>query len=490
MEIALLAVRLILAAVFGVAGVAKLADLSGSRQAIAGFGIPASLAAALSVILPIVELAVAAALIFVGSSWFGAIGASALLAIFSAGMIVQMLKGNAPDCHCFGQLHSEPIGAKSLIRNIVLSAPASLLVALGPSNQGRSIANINAEIVQLFAIVLGVAFLAAILFSLRRISEQQTQIIRRIELVELISRDGGPVERSDAGSPHDGLPIGAVLPDFELKDLNGKVFRSGTPTDPKRPTLLFFVSPTCTPCRALVPKFDQWNAELSDKVNVILVTSGDPAENIQKFATDNGKTILLQNSREFADAVSAKWTPSALFVDAHGRVASHIAAGDSTIEELVEKIKASDLEQEFTHFTLGNGSHSHVEIGADVPEFAIEALDGRTITSGDLRGKTTLVTFWSPTCPHCVRMIEEIQVWDNAKGPNEPNLIVFSDGDEQPHRDLGLSSPVIIDKDYAVAAKLGMHGTPSAVLVNENGKFVSEIAIGAPNIWALIGKSK
>jgi hypothetical protein len=35
-----------------------------------------------------------------------------------------------------------------------------------------------------------------------------------------------------------------------------------------------------------------------------------------------------------------------------------------------------------------------------------------------------------------------------------------------------------------------MFGTPSAVLVNRDGKIVSETALGAPDIWSLIGKRK
>jgi uncharacterized membrane protein YphA (DoxX/SURF4 family) len=45
MEILLLVARLLLAGVFGVAGIAKAADLEGSRRASAGFGIPENLAA-------------------------------------------------------------------------------------------------------------------------------------------------------------------------------------------------------------------------------------------------------------------------------------------------------------------------------------------------------------------------------------------------------------------------------------------------------------
>jgi uncharacterized membrane protein YphA (DoxX/SURF4 family) len=45
MDAALLIARLVLAAVFALAGVAKLLDLEGSRKAVIEFGLPAGLAA-------------------------------------------------------------------------------------------------------------------------------------------------------------------------------------------------------------------------------------------------------------------------------------------------------------------------------------------------------------------------------------------------------------------------------------------------------------
>jgi uncharacterized membrane protein YphA (DoxX/SURF4 family) len=53
MDIALLTARVLLASVFGVAGLAKLADGAGSRQALKEFGVPAKLAPPLSVLLPL-----------------------------------------------------------------------------------------------------------------------------------------------------------------------------------------------------------------------------------------------------------------------------------------------------------------------------------------------------------------------------------------------------------------------------------------------------
>jgi uncharacterized membrane protein YphA (DoxX/SURF4 family) len=102
MDSALLLARLLLAAVFAVAGVAKLADRPGSGQAMRAFGVPARLAAPLGTILPLVELSIALALIPTASAWWGALGALALLLLFIAGIAVSLAHGQHPDCHCFG----------------------------------------------------------------------------------------------------------------------------------------------------------------------------------------------------------------------------------------------------------------------------------------------------------------------------------------------------------------------------------------------------
>jgi hypothetical protein len=86
-------------------------------------------------------------------------------------------------------------------------------------------------------------------------------------------------------------------------------------------------------------------------------------------------------------------------------------------------------------------------------------------------------------------MIEELREWNNARSSEDPNLVVFSDGDPEAHKELQLQAPIIMDKDYVVAAELGMMGTPSAVLINEKGEIVTETGVGAANIWALIGKT-
>ena len=81
-DIALLIARLLLAAVFAVAGVAKIADRSGFRKAIIDFGLPSALAGARGLLLPLAELALAAALIPASTALWGAVGALGLLILF------------------------------------------------------------------------------------------------------------------------------------------------------------------------------------------------------------------------------------------------------------------------------------------------------------------------------------------------------------------------------------------------------------------------
>ncbi len=52
---------------------------------------------------------------------------------------------------------------------------------------------------------------------------------------------------------------------------------------------------------------------------------------------------------------------------------------------------------------------------------------------------------------------------------------------------MGLSSTVLLDQQFAVGSAFGASGTPSAVLVDEEGKVASEVAVGAPAVLALAG---
>src|SRR5918999_5970644 len=138
MDAALLIARLVLAGVFSLAGVAKLADLKGSRQAIIDFGVPSAIAAPLGLVLPVAELSVAATLLPASTAWWGAMGALTLLSVFVVGISINLARGRTPECHCFGQLHSAPAGWNTLARNGVLAAVAGFVLWEGYDEAGPS----------------------------------------------------------------------------------------------------------------------------------------------------------------------------------------------------------------------------------------------------------------------------------------------------------------------------------------------------------------
>lgn len=126
MSLALPVIRVLLGLALLIAGAAKLADLPGSRAALEGFGLPPHLARPVGTVLPAAEIAVAALLAFNATARAGAVGALALLLAFSAGIAAAIQRGERPECHCAGQLHSEPAGPRALVRNLSLAGLAAI----------------------------------------------------------------------------------------------------------------------------------------------------------------------------------------------------------------------------------------------------------------------------------------------------------------------------------------------------------------------------
>lgn len=494
MEVILLFIRIFLFAVFATAAIGKFLDLEGAAKSAKAFGTPDDLAKTFAVLIPFAELVFAVCLLFTSFAWLGAIGVLGLLLIFSGGMLSQMAQGNAPDCHCFGAIHSEPVSKKSLIRNVIFALFALVLIAQGRENQGLSFSDMSEGFAMQFVFGLAIlGALGAVIFYLKKISEQQNQIMRRIDVLEMVSQDGKEVERENVGSLEDFLPIGAFAPEFNLENAkNGREVALEHLLMEGKSLLFFFVSPNCVPCAELLPEITAWQNELGERFNFVFISGGKAKENNEKFG-ESFKNILLQKEREVATDYFSPWTPTVLVVNSEGLIASRPAVGDAAIRELIEKIKSENNAEFFVLPKTDGHGHDHgnpPKLGENVPEFSLKDLGGKEFTPKDFQNRKTLVTFWSPGCPYCKSMLEDLKNWDKTKGADAPDLLVFSDGETQEHQDFNLDSPILIDKGYKTAEKFGMFGTPSAVLVNEKGKIISETAVGAGNIWALVGKRK
>ena len=123
---------IVLAGVFAVSGTAKARDLSATTTAAVSLGVPASFARFVARMLPIVELALAGALL-VGLRvpalrQIAATGSLLLLGMFTVAMGRTIRRGEAPLCRCFGALDERPISAETIVRNVALGALAAVCV--------------------------------------------------------------------------------------------------------------------------------------------------------------------------------------------------------------------------------------------------------------------------------------------------------------------------------------------------------------------------
>lgn len=487
MELGLLTIRLVLFVILAVAGIAKLLDREGSEKAVAAFGTPEPFIKTFAVLIPIAELIFAFCLLFVTYSWIGAAGALLLMVTFIGGMLIQMIKGEAPDCHCFGQVHSEPVGPKSLIRNILIGILPVVLLISGRVDQGLPLGDSNGQIFSNVVLALLVVVAIVSVSYILRLAKENALLNRRLELMEMLETGGTAIERDEAGDPTDSLPIGAPFPDFKLPDVSGKLVKFEHLLADPIPKLFLFVGPTCKPCKAMVDDFAKWRSEFQGKLRIVFVSKGSASENVERFGEDLSAGILLQKNMEFASELHIKWTPAAVLVGADGNIASHPAVGDLAIRDLIGKLRSEDVTKPRYH-VKNSQKRGRVKIGESIPSFETKDLNGSAITRESFIGKPTLVFFLSSTCGYCGEVVDQIRKWEASPDRNGTNAVVFSDADEEKHRNYGLSTPIVIDPGYKIAANLGIYGAPSGVIIDEDGIIASETAIGGPMIWSLIGR--
>jgi uncharacterized membrane protein YphA (DoxX/SURF4 family)/peroxiredoxin len=316
MNDALVIARLFLAAVFIVAGVAKLADRSGTRQALANFGVPRRLSGPLLFLLPAAELATATALVFPTTARWGAAGSLMLLALFVVGLTRALRHGEAPDCHCFGQLHSKPASWTTVARNLMLALPAAYIALTSPGPSLASWAT-GTHATDLWLIATGaLATLAT-----------TTSVLLWRENRRLRSTDGRAV-----AAPRQ---IGALAPRFSLPSAAGQVVSLQDLLADNRACVLTFVSPGCGPCAALLPELARWHDTVTERLALTLVA---PVEAMQAEALAREHTmtdVLIDEQATVMHAYGVTATPSAVLVASDGTMRSAPIAGRIAIESLI-----------------------------------------------------------------------------------------------------------------------------------------------------------
>lgn len=481
-----------LAIVLAVAGYGKLRDMDGSRQAVRDFGVPRRLADPMGTALPFAELVIAALLLPGATTRWAALAAGLLFLVFVAAIGYNLRQGRQPDCHCFGQIHSEPAGWPTIVRNAALTVIAAIVVVNGGVGLVAWLEALS-DVGQLgLVLTLGIlAIGAAQSWFLRQLVLQNRELLERIGSLSSLEATPAPAE----------TPLTPVrtAPEFDLPALDGSRMSLSALLARRKPVMLVFADPNCGPCRALVPDIAEWQRRFSDDLTVAVVSKGTPEANEEKFGSQGITDIALQEEWETYEAYGVRGTPSGVLVQPNGEVKEAFAPGRDRIRELVARVVSgyeATPSPDGQALDPGGDDPNDLmrylkpaeapEVGTPGSRLPLPAIDGGYVSLDDYRGDETAVLFWNANCGFCQRMLPELKEWEEEAGELTNRLLVISMGTPEENREMGLRSKVVLDDGFTTAKAFGATGTPSAILLDREGRVASPLAVGADAVLDLL----
>ncbi len=503
MDYVLLIARIVLAAVFVVAGIGKLADLPGSRKAVRDFGVPERLAPVAGLLLPVAELVVAVALLPTATVRWGALGGLALLLVFIGGIGYNLARGRTPDCHCFGQIHSAPAGWPTIGRNAALAAVALFIVVGGWSDPGTSpvawLGDLSGVGIALtVGGLLGLAILGGIAWVMLNLIGQNGRLLLRIEAIETAIAAGGavPAQAAIAAQPAVrpvGLPVGVPAPAFSLPDLDGALVSLDTLRAGGRSALLLFTDPNCGPCNMVMRDVPRWEAAFAGRMSVVVLSRGDREANLAKRQEHGLSTLVIQPDRTLSDAYQAGGTPAAVLVTPDGRIGAPTAGGIDAVRALVASLAGVAAPASGSVAPAASAVPTPAANASPAaPAFTLPDLDGRPVGLQDLlsRGRPVALYFTDPQCDPCDVLLPDLGRWQRDYA-DRVTIALVSRG--TPDANLAKTdahgiTDVLLQKDMELIAAYGISQAPAVVIIRPDGMRDGEPAYGDAQIRVQVAR--
>lgn len=324
---------------------------------------------------------------------------------------------------------------------------------------------------------------------------QNGRILLRLEAIE--KRLGArPAEQR---RERDGLPFGSVAPDFELPDLAGvrhklSEFRGSD-------LLLIFFNPKCGFCTKMAADLAAVTLDAGNGRAVpVVVTTGDVEVN-RKLVEQHGIrcTVLQQEQMEVASQYRAQGTPMGYRIDAAGKIASELTIGGEALLQLAERATSPDRRGPTGAGSSHEGkdpdpslarsriNRSGLKSGESAPEFTLPRIDGGELALAELRGGRVLLVFSDPNCGPCDELAPRLQELHVTR-PDLQVLVISRrdvDATRAKAESLGLTYPIVLQKQWEISLKYGMFATPIGYLIDEQGVLMSDVAVGVDPILQL-----
>jgi methylamine dehydrogenase accessory protein MauD len=151
---------------------------------------------------------------------------------------------------------------------------------------------------------VAVVVLALLLWALSR---QVGVLFERVAPMGALVTDAGP-------------SVGEASPSFSLRGIQSEAVEIGGAA--AKPTLLFFLSPTCPVCKKLIPVLKAVERDEQRGLRVVLASDGEAADHL-RFVRELGLgSMPYVLSTELGMSYRVSRLPYAVLLDAHGVVAA------------------------------------------------------------------------------------------------------------------------------------------------------------------------
>jgi peroxiredoxin len=257
-----------------------------------------------------------------------------------------------------------------------------------------------------------------------------------------------------------------------------------------------------------------------DRPALVLVCSGSPQDN-RRLVEEHGIRcpVLLQKDMEVATQFQAHGTPTGYLIDEEGKIASDLAVGAEALLALA-RAPNSPLSPrgrgdggeggELVHNPQSNGhvakpvrgktnkglaysriNRTGLKAGTPAPGFRLPRLDGGDLALEDFRDRRVLLVFSDPECGPCEELAPHLEEF-HRHNP-DIQILMISRGEAKTNRKkakaLGLTFPIVLQRQWEVSLLYGMFATPIAYWIDEQGILAADVAAGLEPIRTLMASA-